>query len=62
MATMDRKIIFQWKGIQLMDTDKSQYLLGLSTEAFLEYAVHGVAVEVFNECESEMHPACECEV
>ena len=34
-----------------MDTDKSQYLLGLNTDAFLEYVVHDAAVEVFDECE-----------
>ena len=52
---MDRKTSMRWKGIQLMDTDKSTTLLGLDTNAFAEYVVHEVAVKIFEECEAEMH-------
>ena len=38
-----------------MDTDKSQYLLGLNTDVFLEYVVHNAAVEVFDECKRKMY-------
>ena len=51
---MDKRIFIRWRGIQVLDTDSTQYLLGLNTNAFSEQVVQDLATRVFDKIKKEL--------